>query len=95
MAEIYVAIRNQDGVAMPSVNGELVIILVTKDRRFQAQKPVALQDAMALFFNLPTGAYTVIARHSGLNPTEVRQDVDLSDLDIFGVRFVYNRLLQE
>ncbi len=46
----YVAIRNQDGVAMPSVDGELVIILVTRDGLFQAQKPVALQNAMALFF---------------------------------------------
>jgi hypothetical protein len=89
MADIYVAIRNQDGVAMPSVNGELVIILVTKDGLFQAQKPVAMQNAMALFFNLPAGAYTIIARHSGLKPTEVRQDADLSNRDIFGVRFVY------
>ena len=75
---------------MPSVDGELVIVLVTRDGRFQAQRPVALQNAMALFFNLPAGAYVVIARHSGLEPTEVRQDVDLGDRDIFGVRFVYN-----
>lgn len=90
MADIFVAIRNQNRVAMSSIAGELVLVLVRRDGRFQAQKPVALQNAMALFLNLPAGSYTVIARHPDLNPTEARQDVELGDREVFGVRFVYN-----
>jgi hypothetical protein len=90
MTEIYVAIRNQDGVAMPSVNGELIIVLVTREGAFLDQQTASLRGGMAMFFGLPTGNYTVIARHSNLNPTEARQDVEISQDAIVGIRFTYN-----
>lgn len=90
MSEIYVVIRNQAGTAMPSINGELVIVLLTGDGQFQIQQPVTLRTATAMFFALPAGDYTILARHSALYPTEVRQDVKLPEDTFYGVRFVYN-----
>ncbi|NJP10000.1 MAG: hypothetical protein HC866_11395 [Leptolyngbyaceae cyanobacterium RU_5_1] len=90
MAEIYVAIRNQDRIAMSSVSGELILVLVTSDGRFMAQQPASLRNAMATFFDLPAGKYSVIARHPSLQPTESRKDLELSINAIIGVRFIYN-----
>jgi hypothetical protein len=92
MAEIYVAVWNQDKVAMPSVNGELVVILVIRNGFFQAQRPLMFRSGTAIFQNLPSGAYTMIARHSDLNPTEARYDINLSDKTILGIRFTFNEL---
>ena len=90
MAEIYVAIRNQDRVAMSSVAGELILVLITCDGRFMGQQSASPRNAMATFFNLPAGKYTVIARHPLLQPTEARQDLELAINTIFDVRFIYN-----
>ena len=90
MAEIYVSIWNQDEVAMSSVDGELIVVLVTKDGRFQAQQAVTIRQATAFFYNLQAGDYTIIARHSSLMPTEARYDVGLGVEAAFGIRFVYN-----
>ena len=90
MAEIYVAIRNQDRVAMPSVNGEFVVVLVTRTGQFVDQLPASMRGAMANFQGLPAGQYTVIARHPDLAPTEARQDLDIAENVIVGLRFTYN-----
>jgi hypothetical protein len=90
MADIYVVIRNQAGVAMSSVNGELMIVLITRDGQFQSQRPVTLQTAVAVFRQIPAGSYSIIVRHPDLMPTEARYDVTLSDKSLFGIRFTYN-----
>ncbi|MCY7390256.1 MAG: hypothetical protein LH647_01765 [Leptolyngbyaceae cyanobacterium CAN_BIN12] len=54
------------------------------------QQSASLRNAMATFFNLPAGKYTVIARHPSLRPTEARKDLELSSNVIVGVRFIYN-----
>ncbi|MBW4583099.1 MAG: hypothetical protein KME42_26320 [Tildeniella nuda ZEHNDER 1965/U140] len=77
MAEIYVAIWNQNEVAMSSVDGDLIVVLVTNDGRFQAQQSVTVRQATAFFRNLEAGDYTIIARHTSLMPTEARYDVGL------------------
>jgi hypothetical protein len=41
---------------------------------FQSQRPVMLRSGTAIFQDLPAGAYTVIARHPDLNPTEARSE---------------------
>jgi hypothetical protein len=92
MADIYVVIRNQVGIAMSSVNGELIVVLVTRDGRFQSQRPVTLQTAIAVFRQIPTGNYSIIVRHPDLMPTEARYDVPLSSQSLFGIRFIYNEL---
>ncbi|MBW4518126.1 MAG: hypothetical protein KME16_00120 [Scytolyngbya sp. HA4215-MV1] len=75
---------------MSSIHGELIVILLTHDGRFQAQRPVTLQTAAAVFQEIPPGRYTIIARHPDLSPTEARCDAVLSEKTIFGVRFNYN-----
>ena len=77
---------------MPSINGAFVVVLVTCDQRIQAQRAVSLRTATAVFQDLLAGAYVVIARHPELTPTEARCDVELSENEVFGIRFIYNEL---
>ncbi len=71
MADIYVAIQNQSRVAMSSINGALMVVLVTHDGRFLSQQPVLLRTAMASFLGVPAGDYTIVARHPDLTPTDI------------------------
>ncbi|BAU14487.1 hypothetical protein LEP3755_50340 [Leptolyngbya sp. NIES-3755] len=90
MADIYVAIRSQNRVAMPSIDGEFVIVLVTRAGQLVDQLPASMRGAMANFRDLPGGQFTVIVQHSGLNPTEARQDLEIPGNAIVGLRFNYN-----
>jgi hypothetical protein len=90
MADIYAVIRNQNGVAMASINGELIIVLITCEGQFLAQRPVTVQTAVAVFRNISAGNYSIIVRHPDLMPTESRYDLELSDKTLFGIRFNYN-----
>jgi hypothetical protein len=92
MADIYIAIRNENNAAMSSVNGEFIVVLVSSDNRFQNQQFVTLQTAMAAFQDLSDGDYTIIARHPDLTPTEARYDVRVAANAILGIRFVYNEV---
>jgi hypothetical protein len=89
LSDIIVVIRNQQGASMSSVDGELVIVLLTSEGQVIAQQPVRLTVADAIFSNLPAGRYTVIARHASLNPTEAREDVVLSDNVMLGIKYFY------
>ncbi len=90
MAEIYVAIRNQQGGSMSSIDGAFIIVLLTRSGQTISQKPATLRAAMARFSHLPGGDYTILARHRSLQPTEARYDHVLTDKTVLGVRFVYN-----
>lgn len=57
---------------MSSVDGELIVVLLTSEGQVVDQQPVRLTVADAIFSDLPAGRYTVIARHPSLNPTEAR-----------------------
>ncbi len=75
---------------MASVNGELVTVLVTRAGQFVDQLPASMRGGMAIFQGLPSGQYTVIVRHPDLAPTEARQDLDIPENVIVGLRFTYN-----
>jgi len=90
MADIYVAVRNQNRVAMSSISGELVVVLVTSNGLFQAQRPVSRFTATAEFQDLPAGNYAIISRHPDLTPTEARYDIVLAEKTILGIRFTYS-----
>jgi hypothetical protein len=92
MTDIYVAIRNQDGVALPSVDGELLVVLIARDNQFRSQRPVTLRTAVAVFSDLPPGFYTVLVRHSNMTPTEARYDAELTEKTLLGLRFIYNEV---
>jgi hypothetical protein len=89
LSDIIAVIRNQQGVGMSSVDGELVVILLTSQGIPLAQQPVMLRSAVAIFADLPAGFYTVLARHASLKPTEARQDIALRSQQMIGVKFIY------
>lgn len=74
---------------MSSVDGELIVVLLTSDGQLITQQPVRVTVADAIFANLPPGRYTVIARHPALSPTEARQDIVLSDCMMLGIKYIY------
>jgi hypothetical protein len=77
---------------MSSVDGELIVVLLTSEGRIVDQQPVRLTVADAIFSNLPASSYTIIVRHSSLNPTESRQDVVLSENIMLGVKYFYTEV---
>jgi hypothetical protein len=89
---IIVVIRNDQGISMSSVDGDLIIVLLTSSGQVIDQQPVRFGVADAIFANLPAGRYTVIARHPALNPTEARQDITLSSNVMLGVRYFYTEI---
>jgi hypothetical protein len=89
MSYIIVVIRNDSGVSMASVEGELIVVLLASDGQFLGQQPVRLRVADAIFAGLSPGNYTVVVRHPFLQPTEVRQDVVLEDQQMIGVKYCY------
>jgi hypothetical protein len=90
LADIIVVIRNQQGAGMSSIDGELILILLTSEGAFVDQQPVMLRSAIAIFANLAPGRYTVIARHPSLFPTEATEEILLQSNRMVGVKFIYS-----
>jgi hypothetical protein len=90
VSDIYVVIRNQLDVAMSSVGGELLVVMLTRDGIADRQTQASLRVAAALFPNLVSGEYSILVRHPSLVPTEARCDVTLLEQSVLGVRFVYD-----
>jgi len=85
LSDIIAVIRNEQGVGMSSIDGELVIILLTSQGAVIDQQPVMLRSAIAIFTELIPSRYTVLARHSSLTPTQARQDVLLPRNTMLGI----------
>jgi hypothetical protein len=92
VSDIYVVIRNQLDVAMSSVDGELLVVMLTVEGIVYRQTNASLRVAAALFKNVTAGNYSILVRHPSLDPTESRCDVFLPEQSIFGLRFVYDEL---
>ncbi|KAM3097209.1 hypothetical protein ACKFKG_08905 [Phormidesmis sp. 146-35] len=91
MPDLYVVIRNQDDVAMSSIEGELLTVFLLQDEILLHIQPVDLFLAEVLFFNLPIGRYQVMARHPLVNPTQAQQPVQIEpQTAVIGVRFIYS-----
>jgi hypothetical protein len=90
VSDIYVVIRNQADVAMPSIEGEFLVVMLTTEGIVYRQTAISLRVAAAFFLNIPRGEYSILVRHPVLNPTEARCDVNLPEQAVFGVRFVYD-----
>ncbi len=89
MSDIIVVVRNHQGISMSSVDGELIVVLLASEGQVVAQQPIRMRVADAIFLNLPAGRYTVVTRHSSLDPTEARQDVVLRENVMLGVKYFY------
>jgi hypothetical protein len=90
LSDIIVVVRNERGVAMASIDGELVSVLLTSEGKVLSQQPVRFTVADAIFLDLRPGSYTVIVRHPSLTPTEARQDILLPDQFMAGVKYFYD-----
>lgn len=89
LSDIIAVIRNAQGVGMSSIDGELVVVLLATGGIVIDQQPVMMRSGIAIFGNLPSGSYTVLARHASLDPTESRQDVVLQNNVMLGIKFIY------
>ncbi|MBE9119835.1 hypothetical protein IQ269_03195 [Tychonema sp. LEGE 07199] len=90
MSDIFVMVRNQNNVAMTSVDGIAFITLLNRDGRVLAEETVALMEADAGFDDLAPGQYTVIVRHEQVEPQSAKWDVTIGKKDrVIILTFVY------
>ncbi|TVQ51836.1 MAG: hypothetical protein EA366_14850 [Spirulina sp. DLM2.Bin59] len=89
MSDIFISIRNQDGYAMASNQGNLFVAILQQDGTLIDQKHVNWRWADAQFPDLPPGDYTAIAFHESVNPPEAAQNVTLGVNELLEVRFIY------
>ncbi|MGB3267710.1 MAG: hypothetical protein WBA89_27590 [Microcoleus sp.] len=90
MSDIFVMVRNQNNVAMTSVDGIAFITLLNRDGRVLAEETVALMEADAGFDDLAPGQYTVTVRHEQVEPQSAKWDVTIGKKDrVIILTFVY------
>jgi len=90
MSDIFVMVRNQNNIAMTSVDGIAFITLLTRDGRVLAEERVALMEADAGFDDLAAGQYTVMVRHERVEPQSATWDVTIGTEDrVIILIFVY------
>lgn len=90
MSDIFVMVRNQNNIAMTSVDGIAFITLLNRDGRVLAEETVALMEADAGFDDLAAGQYTVIVRHELVEPRSAMWDVMIGNEDeVIILTFVY------
>ncbi|MFS8117738.1 MAG: hypothetical protein ACMG55_04500, partial [Microcoleus sp.] len=83
-------VRNQNNIAMTSVDGIAFITLLNRDGRILAEETVALMEADAGFDDLAAGQYTVIVRHELVEPRSAMWDVTIGNQDeVIILTFVY------
>ncbi|MGI0488485.1 hypothetical protein ACN4EK_23835 [Pantanalinema rosaneae CENA516] len=90
LSDIIVVVRNERGVSLASIEGELITVLIAAEGQVIDQQPVRFRVADAVFLDLPARNYTVIVRHPSLKPTEARLDVTLPEKAMLGVKYFYN-----
>ncbi len=90
MSDIFVMVRNQNNIAMTSVDGIAFITLLNRDGRILAEEKVALMEADAGFDDLAAGQYTVIVRHELVEPRSAMWDVTIGNQDqVIILTFIY------
>ena len=90
MSDIFVMVRNQNNIAMTSVDGIAFITLLNRDGRILAEETVALMEADAGFDDLAAGQYTVIVRLELVEPRSATWDVTIGNQDeVIILTFVY------
>ena len=91
MATVRVAIRNQSGVPLTSIDGTAFLTLLTRDGSVIDQQEVSLFHADAIFSFLDLGDYTMLVRHPAVKPSEVGENFTISGKqDVLSVYFYYD-----
>jgi len=90
MSDIFVMTRNQDNIALTSIDGIAFVALLLQAGQVLAEETVELIYADAGFDDLPVGLYTVIVRHEGVPPRSATRNVTISREDeVILLTFVY------
>lgn len=90
MSDIFVMTRNQDNIALTSIDGIAFVALLQQAGQVLAQEAVELIYADAGFNDLPLGQYTVTVWHQGVEPRSATRDVTISREDqVILLTFVY------
>ena len=90
MSDIFVMTRNQDNIALTSINGIAFVALLLQAGQVLAEETVELIYADAGFNDLPVGEYTVTVRHEGVEPKLATSNVTISREDqVILLTFVY------
>lgn len=93
MSDIFVMVRNQNNIAMTSVDGIAFVTLLTQEGRVLAEEKVDLFEADVNFDDLPLGKYTVVVRHEQVEPRSASCDVTITNEDkVIMLTFVYLEL---
>jgi hypothetical protein len=93
VSDIFVMLRNQDNLALTSIDGIAFVTLLRQDEWIVAEELVELIYADAGFDDLPLGKYTVVVRHKSVEPLEVKYEVTIAAEDeVVFLTFVYLEL---
>jgi hypothetical protein len=93
MAQIQIAIRNQDEKSLTSIEGTAFVTLLSKNGQVIASKSVTLRFADADFPDLSPGDYRCLVRHPLVEPQEVTWDVTIqTEPELLQVLFIYSEL---
>ncbi|NJR64606.1 MAG: hypothetical protein HC772_03620 [Leptolyngbyaceae cyanobacterium CRU_2_3] len=83
-------LRNQENVALTSIEGIAFVTLLQQGRQVIAEETVELIYADAGFDDLPLGQYTVVVQHKCVEPMEVTYEVAIAEVgEVVFLTFVY------
>lgn len=90
MSDIFVMLRNQDNIALTSIDGIAFVTLLQQDGQLVAEETVELFYADAGFDDLPVGQYSVMVQHKAVEPAEVMHEVAIAHSnEVIFLTFVY------
>ncbi len=90
MAQIQIAVRNQDQKSLTSIGGTAFVALLAKEGRIISEKTVSLMFADADFPNLSPGDYRALVRHPDVEPNETTFDITIqTETELLQVVFFY------
>ena len=91
MAQIQIAVRNQDERSLTSIEGTAFVALLRSDGRLISEKTVSLRFADADFPDLSPGKYKALVRHPLVEPQEATWDVSIqTETELIQIAFIYS-----
>ena len=90
MSDIFVMVRSQSNNALTSIDGIPFVAYLRQDDLMVAKETIELVHADAGFDDLSLGHYTVVVKHTRVEPPEATCDVRIHRQDeVILLTFVY------
>lgn len=90
MSDIFILIRDQDNVALTSIEGIPFVAQLRAGERLLAEETVDLIYADAGFDDLPIGLYQVAVQHQQVEPKETTYPISIDQADqVVLLTFIY------